>query len=165
MDNPTGFILTDRLRRLLQSHTRLARSSRLYIDYLSYDFRPSFWIYINRIKQWIIQQVYTDLRNYYKKIILLSFLGSPQQSALFPHDNEGNPDLGNQQLFLKLSELSYAKASMISQWQACETGSSWRLQSGSRQYSWEPLPSARPGIYYSMLPLPEDQPCLQLLGL
>ena len=54
---------------------------------------------------------------------------------------------------------------MISQWQACETGSSWRLQSGSRQYSWEFLPIARPEICYSTFSPPEDQPRSQSPGL
>ena len=131
LSNPTGFTLTDKLWRLLHGNTLLTRSISLYIDYLSYDFRSSFWRCVNRIKQWFIQQkqVYTDLRSYYRQIILPGSSGSPQQSFLFPYNSQGNPDLSNQRLFLLLLELIYVEASRTSQLQACATSSSWRSPS------------------------------------
>jgi len=60
LDNPMGFILTNKLRRLLHGNTLLARSSSLYIDYLSYGIRPSFWRYTNRIKH----HIYTNTSLY-----------------------------------------------------------------------------------------------------
>ena len=133
LDNPTGFILTDKLQRLLHENTLLARSSSLYIDCLSYGLRSSLWRCTNRIKQWFTQrQVCTDPRSYFRQIILLGSSRYPQQLFLFPYNSLGSPDPSNQQLFLLLLELNCSEASKTLQSRACATGSSSRLPSWSQ---------------------------------
>ena len=156
LDNPTGFILTDKLWRLLHGNILLARSSSLYIDYLSYGIRPSFWRHTNRIKHHIQKQVLTRSQELLQVDHSARFFKISSAITSVFYNSPGIPLQSNQWLFLWLLELDYAEASKTLQSQAYEEGNSWRMPSWNRKSFWELPLSARPEIYYSTLLLQES---------
>ena len=132
LDNPTGFILTDKLQRLLHGNTLLARSSSLYIDYLSYGIRPSFWRHTNRIKHHIQKQVLTRSQELLQVDHSAKFFKISSAITSVFYNSPGNPDPSNQRLFPWLLGLNCARASKTLQFQAYVSDNSWRLSSWSQ---------------------------------